>query len=83
MMTISQDPNDLNPHRKRDDAYLVLSFEVSGSTTVLDIRGTTLSPVTPDGLDLSSATLLLQRLPHGIVLQVTPQVCHNQHPDHA
>ena len=56
------------------DAYLVLSFESAGYTTLLDIRGTSFQEASPPGLALDASTLLLARLPDGRLLQVTPQV---------
>ena len=56
------------------DAYLALSFESAGYTTLLDIRGTSFQEASPPGLALDASTLLLARLPDGRLLQVTPQV---------
>ena len=56
------------------DAYLLLSFEVTGHTTILDIRGTSFHATSLPGLDLASHTLLLQRMPDQSLLQVTSKV---------
>jgi len=54
--------------------YLAMSFEVSGHTTLLDVRGTTFQEASHPGLALDASTLLLCRLPNGGLLQVTPLV---------
>ena len=56
------------------DAYLLLSFELAGHTTILDVRGTSFRAISLPGLDLSSHTLLLQRMPDQSLLQVTSKV---------
>lgn len=55
-------------------AFLLLSFELAGYTTVLDVRGTSFCAASPEGLDLNCPTLLAAKTSAGHLLQVTPQV---------
>lgn len=57
-----------------EDAYLALSFDAAGYTTLLDVRGSSVREVRPPGLVLEQPSLLLARLPDGRLLQVTPEV---------
>ena len=56
------------------DAYLALSFEAAGYTTLLDVRGTRFQEATVLGLALDASSMLLARMPSGQILQVTPMV---------
>lgn len=56
-------------------AYLAFSFPIEGTTSVLDIHGTHFQPTEISGVDPNSPSLLLEALPGGWLVQVTPQVC--------
>ena len=55
-------------------AYLAFSFVSTGSTSVMDIQGTHFQPTLPPGLDPNAPSLLLQAVPGGFLLQITPKV---------
>ncbi len=55
-------------------AYLAFSFPTEGTTSVLDIQGTHFQPIHLPGLDPNRPSLLLEALPGGWLVQVTPEV---------
>ena len=55
-------------------AYLAFSFASIGSTSLMDIQGTHFQPTLLPGLDPNAPSLLLQAVPGGFLVQVTPQV---------
>ncbi len=60
--------------RQEHHAYLAFSFPTEGTTSVLDIQGTHFQPIHLPGLDPNSPSLLLEALPGGWLVQVTPEV---------
>ena len=60
--------------RQEHHAYLAFSFPTEGTTSVLDIQGTHFQPIHLSGLDRNSPSLLLEALPGGWLVQVTPEV---------
>ncbi|DBA73782.1 TPA: hypothetical protein ACH3X2_009751 [Trebouxia sp. C0005] len=59
--------------RQEHHAYLAFSFPSEGTTSVLDIQGTHFQPIHLPGLDPNSPSLLLEALPGGWLIQVTPE----------
>ena len=55
-------------------AYLAFSLPVEGSTSILDIGGTHFQPTTLPGIDPNTPSLLLEAIPGGWLVQVTPQM---------
>ena len=60
--------------RQEHHTYLAFSFPTEGTTSVLDIQGTHFQPIHLPGLDPNSPSLLLEALPGGWLVQVTPEV---------
>ena len=55
-------------------AYLAFSLPMQGSTSILDVQGTHFAPTLLPGVDPNAPSLLLEAVPGGWLLQVTPQV---------
>lgn len=60
--------------RQEHHAYLAFSCPTEGTTSVLDIQGTHFQLIHLPGLDPNSPSLLLEALPGGWLVQVTPEV---------